>query len=155
MESLVLPPRTEIWIPPRPEVSEVEPVEAEVAMPELAENWLDLRAALERVQSGAEGGEGGGDAGTEMSGRNRNAPPTPRGIIMAPLERPSAVRGHEVTVWVFINRAGAVDSVRLDPPTPDGGYNEELIREARDWIFEPAMRAGRPVAIWWSYTWKL
>jgi hypothetical protein len=65
------------------------------------------------------------------------------------------VRGHEVTVWVFINQAGAVDSVRLEPPTPDGRYNADLIREARDWVFEPALQRGRPVAMWWSYTWKL
>jgi hypothetical protein len=58
-------------------------------------------------------------------------------------------------VWVFINQAGVVDSVRLEPPTPDGRYNADLIREARDWVFEPALQRGRPVAMWWSYTWKL
>ena len=74
---------------------------------------------------------------------------------MAPLDRPASVRGREVTVWVFINQAGQVDSVRLDPATPDRGYNEKLTREARDWVFEPALRAGRAVATWYSYTWKL
>ena len=74
---------------------------------------------------------------------------------MAPLSRPASVRGREVTVWVFINQAGAVDSVRLDPATPDGNYNADLIREARQWVFEPAMRAGRAVATWFNYTWKL
>jgi TonB family protein len=74
---------------------------------------------------------------------------------MAPLERPAAVRGRQVTVWVFISEAGVVDSVRLEPPTPDRRYNEDLMREARQWVFEPAVLAGRAVAVWYSYTWKL
>ncbi len=74
---------------------------------------------------------------------------------MAPLARPPSVRGRDVTVWVFVNTAGAVDSVRLEPPTPNGKYNDSLLRNALEWVFEPAVRAGRPVASWWSYTWKL
>ena len=74
---------------------------------------------------------------------------------MAPLKRPTSVRGREVGVWVFVNETGAVDSVRLDPATPSSEYNRELIREAKDWVFEPAMRAGRAVAHWFYYTWKL
>ncbi len=155
MVSVVLPPRTEIWIPPRPEVPLIEPVDVEVPFPEMAENWVELRPPEERVDAGVRGGEGSGNAGNAAEGENRLVAPTPRGIIMAPLDRPRSVRGHEVTVWVFINQAGAVDSVRLEPPTPDGGYNANLMREARDWVFEPARLHGRPVAMWWSYTWKL
>lgn len=155
MVSVVLPPRTEIWIPPRPEVPLIEPVDVEVPLPEMAENWVELRPPQERVDPGVRGGEGRGDAGNSAEGQNRLVAPTPRGIIMAPLDRPRSVRGHEVTVHVLVNAAGVVESVYLDPPTPDGRYNEALIREARDWIFAPAMQQGRPVAMWTSYTWKL
>jgi len=154
MAAVVLPPRTEIWIPPRPEVPLIEEVEVEVPFPEMAESWIDLRPPEQRVDPGVRGGEGSGAGGDANEG-NRQAVPIPRGIIMAPLDRPRSVRGHEVTVHVLVNAAGAVESVYLDPPTPDAGYNEALLREARDWVFAPAIRQGRPVAMWTSYTWKL
>ena len=161
MRVIVLRPPVEITIPPRPESPVIEPVEVERPEDELALNEIELPDPGVGDREGPEtgpglpGGEGGGDAGDAMSGTNRLIPPTPRGIIMAPLARPSSVRGRDVTVWVFISQTGAVDSVRLDPPTPDGRYNQDLMREARDWVFEPALRAGRAVATWWSYTWKL
>ena len=36
-----------------------------------------------------------------MTGLRRLIPPTPRGVIMAPLDRPANVRGREVTGAVF------------------------------------------------------
>lgn len=162
MRAIVLQQPQEITVPPRPEVPIIEPVEVDMPdEPELSFNQVELREPGQGEREGAESGpglpdgEGEGDAGNARSGRRRLIPPTPRGIIMAPLDRPSSVRGRDVTVWVFINQAGVVDSVRLDPATPDRSYNRSLIREARDWVFEPAMRAGRTVATWWSYTWKL
>lgn len=162
MRALTLRPPEEIVIPPEPETPIIEPVEVDLPEePQLSFADVELRDPGEGLEEGPEtgrglpGGEGGGDAGNAMTGLRRLIPPTPRGVIMAPLDRPPSVRGREVTVWVYINRAGAVDSVRLDPPTPDGGYNADLLREARDWVFEPAERAGRPVATWYSYTWKL
>ncbi len=153
--SVLLPPQTEIWIPPRPEVPLIDPVDVEVPFPEMAENWVELRPPQERVDPGVRGGEGRGDAGNAAEGDARNVAPVPKGIIMVPLDRPSSVRGHEVTVWVLVDAAGAVDSVRLEPPTPDGRYNAAIEREARNWVFQPALRRGRPVAMWWSYTWRL
>jgi len=160
MRAILLAPPVEIRVPPRPELMEIEPVQIETP-PELALNEIELRDPGEGREEGPEsgaglpGGEGGGDAGAAEEGLSRLIPPTPRGIIMAPLDRPSSVRGRDVTVWVFIDATGAVDSVRLEPPTPDGSYNDDLTREARGWVFEPARRGGRPVATWWSYTWKL
>ena len=159
--AVLLRPPVEIRIPPRPETPIVEPVQLQPQELELAFSEIELRDPGESEREGAEagpglpGGEGRGDAGNAMSGLRRLIPPVPRGVIMAPLDRPASVRGREVTVWVFINQAGQVDSVRLDPATPDRGYNEKLTREARDWVFEPALRAGRAVATWYSYTWKL
>jgi len=162
MRAVTLRPPVEIQVPPRPETPTVEPVEIQpVEEPELAFNEIQLRDPGESMREGPEsgeglpGGEGGGDAGNAMTGLRRLIPPTPRGVIMAPLDRPASVRGREVGVWVFVNTMGAVDSVRLDPGTPDSDYNRELIREARDWVFEPAVRAGRAVAHWFYYSWKL
>ena len=142
-------------------ITQLYQIEEQLEEPVLAFNEIELRDPGEGTREGEEtgaglpGGEGRGDQGNAMSGLRRLIPPTPRGVIMAPLKRPSNVRGKQVTVWVFINQAGAVDSVRLDPPTPDSRYNSDLMREARDWVFEPAERAGRVVATWYSYTWKL
>lgn len=163
MRAMVLRPPVEIKIPPRPESPLVEPVPIEIPVEEsmLAMNEIELPEPGEGTREGPEegeglpGGEGGGDAGNAMSGLRRLLPPAPRATIFVPMNRPANVRGREVTVWVFITQAGVVDSVRLDPPTPNGDYNEELIRAAREWVFEPAMRAGRSVATWFSYTWKL
>lgn len=163
MRSIALRPPVEIQIPPRPESPVIEPVPVEQLLEEpiLALNEIELpdpgkgRREGQEEGEGLPGAEGGGDAGNAMSGLRRLVPPVPRGVIMAPLSRPASVRGREVTVWVFINQAGAVDSVRLDPPTPDRKYNENLMREAKEWVFEPAVRAGRAIATWFSYTWKL
>lgn len=163
MRAVVLRPPVEITIPPRPEVPAIVPVEVEPPEepPVLSLNEVEIPEPAEGEREGPEsgpglpGGEGGGDAGNSMTGLRRLIPPTPRGVIMPPLSRPPSVRGKEVTVWVYVNSAGSVDSVRLEWPTPDGNYNDSLIRNARDWVFEPAERAGRPVASWWSYTWKL
>lgn len=163
MRAVVLKPPVEIVIPPEPETPVIEQVEIQelIEEPLLALSELELREPGEGTREGPEsgaglpGGEGRGDRGNAMTGLRRLLPPTPRGVIMAPLNRPANVRGREVTVWVFITQAGVVDSVRLDPPTPDSDYNNNLMREARDWVFEPAERAGRAVAVWFSYTWKL
>lgn len=162
MRAITLRPPVEITVPPRPETPVIEPVEIQpTEEPQLALNEVELRDPGESLREGPEsgeglpGGEGGGDAGDAMSGLRRLIPPTPRGVIMAPLDRPAAVRGREVGVWVYVTEFGAVDSVRLEPATPDSEYNRELIREARDWVFEPAMRAGHAVGHWFYYSWKL
>ncbi len=163
MRSVVLRPPEEITIPPRPEVPVVKPIEVqEPEQPVLALSELVLpelgQGEKEGPQSGPglPGGEGGGDSGSAMTGLRRLIPPTPRHAIMTPMAyRPESVRGRDVTVWVFVDEAGAVDSVRLEPPTPDRKFNELLMREARDWVFEPAERAGRRVPTWTSYSWKL
>lgn len=101
---------------------------------------------------GVEGGEGRGDGGSGEEGLFRITPPTPRGMIMPPSNR--SLRGREVEVWVFVNENGRVvpDSTRLEPPTPDRDFNRRLIREAAQWVFEPARRGGIAVAAWFPYT---
>jgi hypothetical protein len=101
---------------------------------------------------GLEGGRGRGDGGTAAEGRFRLVPPTPRGMIIPPTNR--NLRGSEVEVWVFVNSQGTVvaDSTRLNPPTRDRGFNRQLIQEASEWVFNPALRDGQPVAAWFPYT---
>lgn len=101
---------------------------------------------------GLPGGEGRGDGGTAESGLFRVVPPSPRGIIMPPANQ--NVRGQSIEVWVFVDEQGRVvaDSTQLRPPTSDGNFNARIVREAAEWVFEPAKRGGRAVASWFPYT---
>jgi hypothetical protein len=100
---------------------------------------------------GLELGTGLGDGGTSDSGRYRLQPPVPRGLIIPPDN--DRLRGTEVQVWVFVDERGRVvaDSTRLDPATRDGDFNRRLIREASEWVFEPAQQDGEAVASWFPY----
>lgn len=98
-------------------------------------------------------GEGEGSGGTGETGASDVVPPTPRGVILPPSDRPASARGSEITVWVFVTARGTVlpDSTRLDPPTSDRRYNQRLMRSAAEWVFEPARRAGRAVSSWYPF----
>lgn len=104
---------------------------------------------------GTETGTGQGDGGTADEGLFRLVPPSPRGLILPPSDRPGSVRGKEVDVWVFVNAEGRVlaDSTRLDPRTTgNGGFDDRLKKQAAEWVFEPARKGGKPVAEWFRYT---
>lgn len=105
------------------------------------------------VGPGLPGGTGKGDGGTANEGLFHVVPPRPRGIIF-PLDRPDGVRGRKVTVWVFVTAEGQVapDSTRLQPPTGDRSYDRKLRDQASRWVFEPALKNGKPIAEWFSYT---
>lgn len=137
-----------------------EPVpEVEIREPDVKPvNLADLQGLLGQEKGpdqgpGLEGGEGKGDGGTAMEGRFRVIPPSPRGMILPPGDRPGGVRGKEIAVWVFVTEAGRVvgDSTRLRPPTGDRGFDAKLKHQAAEWVFEPARRGGRPVAEWFQY----
>jgi hypothetical protein len=72
-------------------------------------------------------------------------------MIIPPTNRD--LRGSEIEVWVFVNEQGRVvaDSTQLRPPTRDRRFNEQLTREAAEWIFNPARENGVPVAAWFPY----
>jgi outer membrane biosynthesis protein TonB len=99
-------------------------------------------------------GTGRGDGGTTDEGLFRVVPPSPRGLILPPSDRPGKVRGKEVDVWVFVTVAGRVlpDSTRLAPTTGDRRFDDRLRKQAAEWVFEPARREGRPIAEWFRYT---
>lgn len=143
---------------PEPEPKpEVEPDPEPTSKPEQAEGGVapGTGGAAQGVgiTSGVEGGTGQGDGGTDAEGRFRVVPPSPRGLILPPGDRPGRVRGKEVTVWVFVTEAGAVvaDSTRLLPPTGDSKFDERLRKQAAQWVFQPARRDGVAVAEWFRY----
>jgi outer membrane biosynthesis protein TonB len=106
------------------------------------------------VGAGIEGGRGRGDGGTTEEGRFRVVPPSPRGLILPPSDRPGKLRGKEVAVWVFVTEGGKVvaDSTRVAPPTGDRKFDGRLRDQAAEWVFEPAKRGGKEVAEWFRYT---
>ena len=97
-------------------------------------------------------GDGRGDGGTAATGLFRNVPPSPRGMIIPPASR--SLRGQKIEVWVWVDERGRVvaDRTELRPPSSDRDYNARLVREAAEWVFEPAKNGGRPVASWFTYT---
>ena len=108
----------------------------------------------ERVGPGVGDGQGQGDGGDGEAGLNRVTPPTPRGLILPPSDRPARVRGKEVVVYVFVTERGRVlsDSTRLAPSTGDSKFDERLRRQASEWVFNPARQGGRAIAEWFKYT---
>lgn len=145
-------PEVEIVIepPPQPEPSPLP----DVALSRPGEGQIgEPGAEGQREGPGTETGTGLGAGGSAERGLSGVVAPVPRGMILPPSDRPRNVRGREITVWVFVTDRGRVvaDSTRLDPPTPDAGYNHRLRRSAAEWHFEPARRAGRAVASWYPY----
>lgn len=155
MEALNLRPPTEAPVIPPPVplptvVADIEPVEVEPEDRVEVSGLEGMDPGLEAP--GLEDGEGRGDGGTAEEGLNRLIPPSPRGMIIPPSN--DNLKGKQVEVWVFVNARGRVvaDSTRLRPPTPDRDFNRRLIREAAEWVFEPAKRGGQAVASWFPYT---
>lgn len=144
-------PSTPVVPPPVPiEVSvEVEPVE--FVQEEEIDPAMVLGEAPGLEDPGFDQGTGEGDAGNAEEGLNRLQPPSPRGMIIPPAN--NELRGTEVQVWVFVDETGRVvaDSTRLDPPTRDGDFNRRLLSEAAEWVFRPAVLAGKAVASWFPY----
>lgn len=158
-----IPPPEEVFVEVEVDPPEIEPEpdalpEVEPDPPELPEPGTGTTQGSDpdpdpvTGDAGTATGTGQGDGGTTDEGRFRLVPPTPRGLIIPPTN--SRLRGQEVQVWVFISEEGRVvpDSTRLEPPTSDRRFNEQIIREAAQWIFQPARQDGRAVASWFPYT---
>jgi TonB family protein len=141
---------------PRPEVCpEPEPPRQQSSQP--LGNSPTTSAGEGRGQDtgpGTDTGTGRGDGGTGDSGLNRVVPPSPRGLILPPSDRPGRVRGRTVTVYVWVTERGTVqaDSTRLAPGSGDSGFDARLRRQAAEWVFHPARRDGQALAAWFEYT---
>ncbi len=147
-------PTVDVELPEPPEVDPEASPEVELEEPDLPEPGVGSTVGDDEADAptGLAGASGSGDAGTGEEGLTRLIPPTPRGMIIPPTNR--SLRGTEVEVWVFVDEGGRVvpDSTRLDPPTSDRSFNDQLMREAAQWIFQPARRGGDAVAAWFPYT---
>jgi hypothetical protein len=154
---IAAPVQTEPLPIPRPDPPVIDP-KPQLATTAAQQN-IDVVAAVgqgagNRTGQGMEGGTGRGDGGNAAEGRFRLVPPSPRGLILPPSDRPGRVRGKEVDVWVFVDDRGQVisDSTRIDPSTGDRKFDERLKQQAAEWVFEPARKGGRAVAEWFRYT---
>lgn len=95
--------------------------------------------------SGDRAGSGAGPGGDYTS-------PVPRSIVPH-WDPPESVRGMEVTVRVFVDERGRpTGEVELDPPTPNRGFNREIVERVRRMEYRPARRDGSPVAGWAEIT---
>jgi hypothetical protein len=158
-------PPAAIVRPPPPvfeaDVPETEPIPPE-PFPEVSLDLPDIRDPGVGSTTGTDPGDtpdvgipgavGAGNAGTAERGLSGLVPPSPRGMIIPPTN--GKLRGSQIEVWVFVDEQGRVvpDSTRLQPPTSDRGFNEQLVGEAAQWVFEPARQNGAPVAAWFPYT---
>ncbi len=149
----------EIVVPPPPErlVYDARPVEVELRMdPQIATTDLDVALGEARLVAtsrgpGLPGMTGRGDDGAAATGNSRLLDGTPRSLIPE-WDPPADVRGMEVTVRVLIDEAGRPLEVRLQPQTPNGGFNKKLISKARLMEFNPVRdRSGRPVQEWTEF----
>ena len=146
------PPSVPIIPPPIPIPTDVaiEPIEFEQEVVLDPASVLGDEPGLDEGP-GLENGDGKGDGGNLDEGFFRLQPPVPRGVIIP--TNHNSLRGDTVQVWVFVNERGRViaDSTRLDPPTRSRDLNRQLIREASEWMFRPAVREGKAVSSWYPY----
>lgn len=146
-----VPTVTEIPPPPRPVLAvdmpqvEVREFAAPVAGPVVAP--VSEVALVPGI-----GGIGGGEGGGSGTGEDGFVPPVPRSVIPH-WDPPESVRGLEVTVRVYVDANGRpTGEVELDPPTPDRGFNREIIERVHHMEYRPASRNGRPVSGWAEIT---
>lgn len=147
-----MPAARDIPPPPRPALAvdvpevEVRDFEAPVSGPVLAP------VSPVALVPGSEGGARGGPGGGAGDGDDAFVPPMPRSVIPH-WDPPESVRGLEVTVRVHVDADGhPTGDVELVPPTPDRGFNREIIERVHDMEYRPASRNGRPVSGWAEIT---
>ncbi len=148
-----VPPTRPITPPPIPlPTVDVEPVEFEdeVVVDEVAAVLGDA-PGLEGP--GVEDGTGQGDGGTAEEGFFQMVPAVPRSMIMPPED--DRLKGKSIEVWVFVDARGRVipDSTYLRPTTGHRNLDQRLIREASEWLFNPARKGGEVIAAWtkWDF----
>jgi len=109
--------------------------------------------------TGAGPGAGSGSGGGTGSGRGPGTgpdsggaggdhyPPTPKQIILPPMDRPASVRGDTISVLFEISERGVVMRVSYSPPLRDRSYASEFTDKMKRYTFNPATtRDGHPIA---------
>ena len=144
-----VPRRVEIPPPPRPVLALDAPeIELREAVPEISADLLPVGAPAPPAGRGAAAGPGEGEGG---GGADGYISPVPRSVVPH-WDPPGSVRGMEVTVRVFVDATGRPSLVELHPPTPDEGFNRDIMRQVRAWEYRPAQRDGTAVEGWAEIT---
>lgn len=148
--NMVIPPPPPIERPfvPIPVDIEIEMVEFDMEQLFDESAYLGERPGL--GEAGTETGDGAGNGGSDGEGSGHNPMPVLRSLIPV-TEAPRGVK--DMKVWVFVDEHGDVvaDSTWLQPPSRDRRFNEQMISEAADWLFRPAISNGIPVAAWFYW----
>lgn len=143
------PRRVEIPPPPRPVLAVDAPeIEVRETAPEISADLLPVGAPTLPAGRAAAAGPGEGEGG---GGTDGYISPVPRSVVPH-WDPPGSVRGMEVTVRVFVDATGRPSLVELDPPTPDEGFNRDIVRQVRAWEYRPARRDGAAVEGWAEIT---
>ncbi len=146
------PPRQARIPPPPAPVLAIEAPEVEPDQPAAPSSGPDLRPATALAMPGIGGGTGPGPSGQGSGDGTDYVSPVPRSVLPY-WDPPPSVRGLEVTVRILIDDTGRpTGMVELDPPTPDGRFNKEIITRVRRMEYHPARRNGAPVAGWAEIT---
>ena len=99
---------------------------------------------------GTGGGQGPGTGpgtGPGSGGDTRGTGPSPRQLIIPPIEdKPRDLAGKTVTVRFFITRIGRVDRIEVDPEIRDRNYARKFRESMVRYTFYPAHSpAGEPI----------
>lgn len=93
-------------------------------------------------------GEPGAGSGAGTGAGGEYVSPVPRTVVPH-WDPPPTVRGMEVTVRVHVDARGRpTGDVKLEPPTPDRGFNREIVERVRRMEYRPARKDGVAVAGW-------
>ncbi len=149
--AVYMAPLRQARIPPPPApVLAIEAPEVEPDEPAAPSSGPDLRPATALAMPGIGGGTG--SAGPGSGDGTDYVSPVPRSVLPY-WDPPPSVRGLEVTVRILVDETGRpTGMVELDPPTPDGRFNKEIITRVRLMEYHPARRNGAPVAGWAEIT---
>lgn len=145
---------------PEPPAARPRPEDPQVAAPEPEQHLLTASlsgptgSAMSRgsAGSGIPRADGAGDGGSDQTGRDRNAPPTPRSITPR-WDPPDELKGRRVTFRVRVDERGEpTGEIEVRPRIDE----TEFVRRVRDDLltmdYLPGRRDGRPVADWAELT---
>jgi len=106
------------------------------------------------LDRGLEDGTGGGDGGTGDA--NRCLITNARSVFLLP-PHDGKLKGSELTAHIWVTTEGRVDpdSTRLSPPTPDEGFNRQVLESLAQMLFEPRVCDGAAIAFWHNLTYRI
>jgi TonB family protein len=70
------------------------------------------------------------------------------------LARKAGIEGRAI-IKILIQENGQVGDVKVvECSHPNGGFEEAAIAAAKEWVFSPAKKGGKPIAVWSNLTFK-